>query len=127
MSGQDAELDRIQDGVNCAAVLERQAPAWQFDRRGSTRRALTYQRLTSTKSSAPASVPHKTTSSTSGKGYSTFQDWRGSFKAEKCPIRDGLAGKAIGRLREQGAKPQPETKPPHKPTPASSTPIKRLP
>ena len=32
------------------------------------------QRLISTKSSAPASVAHSTTSSTSGNGNSTFQD-----------------------------------------------------
>jgi len=44
MSGRDAELDQIRDGVNCAVVLERQAPAWQLDRRASTRRALKYRR-----------------------------------------------------------------------------------
>src|SRR5277367_66902 len=44
MSGQDAELELFRSGVNCAALLERLPPAWQLDRKGSTRRALKYRR-----------------------------------------------------------------------------------
>ena len=44
MGDGDAELGLIRQGVNCAAVLEHQAPAWLLGRRGSTRRALKYRR-----------------------------------------------------------------------------------
>ena len=44
MAGQDAELELIRNGVNCAALLEQLAPAWRLDRKGSTRRALKYRR-----------------------------------------------------------------------------------
>ncbi len=45
MSGQDdAELDLFRNGVSCATLLERLAPPWRFDRKGSTRRALKYRR-----------------------------------------------------------------------------------
>jgi hypothetical protein len=44
MSGQDSELDQFRNGVNCAALLERLAPVWRLDRKGSTRRALKYRR-----------------------------------------------------------------------------------
>ena len=44
MGGQDAELDLFRTTVNCATLLERLAPGWRLDRRGSTRRALKYRR-----------------------------------------------------------------------------------
>ncbi len=44
MTGQDAELELFRNGVNCATLLERLAPAWRLDRKGSTRRALKYRR-----------------------------------------------------------------------------------
>ena len=44
MGGQDAELELFRTTVNCATLLERLAPGWRLDRRGSTRRALKYRR-----------------------------------------------------------------------------------
>ncbi len=44
MSGQDAELDQFRQTVSCAVLLERLAPPWLLDRRGSTRHALKYRR-----------------------------------------------------------------------------------
>lgn len=44
MSGQNAELDQLRQGVSCAVLLERANPPWQLDRKGSTRRALKYRR-----------------------------------------------------------------------------------
>ena len=44
MSGQDAELDQFRQSVSCAVLLERLAPPWLLDRKGSTRRALKYRR-----------------------------------------------------------------------------------
>jgi hypothetical protein len=41
---EDAELDIIRQGVNCAAVLERMASGWKLDARESTRHALKYRR-----------------------------------------------------------------------------------
>jgi hypothetical protein len=46
MGDQDAELDLFRHHVNCAVLLERLAPAWRLDCRGSTRRALKYRRGT---------------------------------------------------------------------------------
>lgn len=44
MSAQDAELEQLRHGISCAALLEREQPAWSLDERGSTRRALKYRR-----------------------------------------------------------------------------------
>ncbi len=44
MVGRDAELELLRTGVSCAAVLERLPPAWNLDRKESTRRALKYRR-----------------------------------------------------------------------------------
>ena len=44
MTGHDAELDLFRNGVNCATLLERLAPPWRLDGKGSTRRALKYRR-----------------------------------------------------------------------------------
>ena len=44
MGDQDAELDLFRTTINCATLLERLAPGWRLDRRGSTRRALKYRR-----------------------------------------------------------------------------------
>ena len=44
MASQDAELEHLRHGINCAALLERGQPAWSLDRKGSTRRALKYRR-----------------------------------------------------------------------------------
>ena len=60
------------------------------------------QRLISTKSSAPASVPHSTSSNTSGSGNKTFQDWRGSSRAAKWSTSD-----------EPGIGKPPQTSPQH--------------
>ena len=44
MSGQDEELQRLREGVNCAALLERLPPPWQLDKAESTRDCLKYRR-----------------------------------------------------------------------------------
>lgn len=40
----DAELEQLRAGVNCAAVLERISGGWRLDARESTRNALKYRR-----------------------------------------------------------------------------------
>lgn len=44
MSGPDEELDRLREGVNCAALLERLPPPWKLDKAESTRDCLKYRR-----------------------------------------------------------------------------------
>ena len=44
MSGHDEELERLREGVNCAALLERMPPPWKLDRAESTRDCLKYRR-----------------------------------------------------------------------------------
>ncbi|WP_232480546.1 DUF3991 and TOPRIM domain-containing protein [Roseomonas sp. KE2513] len=44
MSGQDEELQRLREGVNCAALLERMPPPWRLDKAESTRDCLKYRR-----------------------------------------------------------------------------------
>lgn len=44
MSGQDEELQRLREGVNCAALLERLPPPWLLDKAESTRDCLKYRR-----------------------------------------------------------------------------------
>ena len=44
MSDQDDELQRLREGVNCAALLERLPPPWQLDKAESTRDCLKYRR-----------------------------------------------------------------------------------
>ena len=44
MSGQDEELQRLREGVNCAALLERLPPPWRLDKAESTRDCLKYRR-----------------------------------------------------------------------------------
>jgi len=78
---EERAVDRVDDDVVEGVVagdagLERQQPAQE---------RLMHVPPT-TKSAAPASVPHSTR--ISGSGYSTFQDWRGSSSAEKCSISD---------------------------------------
>ena len=68
---EERAVDRVDDIVERVmtgnACLEGQQAAEEL-------RCIWPQRLISTKSSAPASVPHSTTNRTSGKGYRTFQD-----------------------------------------------------
>ena len=42
--GEDAELEQLRAGVNCATALEKLVPGWRLDRRESTRRSLKYRR-----------------------------------------------------------------------------------
>ncbi|MDT8278667.1 DUF3991 and TOPRIM domain-containing protein [Roseomonas mucosa] len=44
MSGHDEELERLREGVNCAALLERIPPPWKLDKAESTRDCLKYRR-----------------------------------------------------------------------------------
>jgi hypothetical protein len=44
MSEQDGELEQLRHGISCAALLEREQPAWLLDKGGSTRRSLKYRR-----------------------------------------------------------------------------------
>ena len=44
MSGHDEELQRLREGVNCAALLERLTPPWRLDKAASTRDCLKYRR-----------------------------------------------------------------------------------
>lgn len=44
MSEHDIELDRLREGVSCAALLENLPPAWKLDRAESTRNCLKYRR-----------------------------------------------------------------------------------
>ena len=44
MSEQDAEIETLKAGVNCAVLLERLPPPWQLDRAESTRNSLKYRR-----------------------------------------------------------------------------------
>ena len=44
MTSHDPELELFRTEVSCAALLERSSPAWQLDKRESTRRALKYRR-----------------------------------------------------------------------------------
>ncbi|MDT8262489.1 hypothetical protein RQ832_04455, partial [Roseomonas sp. DSM 102946] len=41
---QDEELQRLREGVNCAALLERLPPPWKLDKAESTRDCLKYRR-----------------------------------------------------------------------------------
>ncbi len=84
---------------------------------GSKRRRKSWcicpQRLISTKSSAPANVPHNTKSKTSGNGNSTFQNWRGSSNAANCSISDGPD---IGKPPQQEVSHESDFKPCRKPS-----------
>lgn len=44
MGGHDEEVERLREGVDCAAVLERASPPWRLDRRESTRGCRKYRR-----------------------------------------------------------------------------------
>ncbi|BFL66255.1 DUF3991 and TOPRIM domain-containing protein [Roseomonas mucosa] len=44
MNDQDEELQRLREGVNCAALLERLPPPWKLDKAESTRDCLKYRR-----------------------------------------------------------------------------------
>jgi hypothetical protein len=44
MSIQDAELEEMRAGVNCAVLLERHPPPWHLDKKESTRNCLKYRR-----------------------------------------------------------------------------------
>lgn len=44
MREQDAEIEWLKAGVNCAALLERLPPVWRLDPAESTRHSLKYRR-----------------------------------------------------------------------------------
>lgn len=44
MGGHDQEIERLREGVDCGAVLERATPPWALDRRESTRGCRKYRR-----------------------------------------------------------------------------------
>src|SRR5206468_1315727 len=59
--------------------------------------------VSSTKSSAPATVPHSSKSSSSGKGYSTFAACLGSRSAANCVRNGTVAGRAIEHLQHEAS------------------------
>ena len=50
----------------------------------------------------------------SGKGYSTFQNWRNFSEAEMCSISDGVAGRTMGRIQAQDTRYKPHLVPAQK-------------